>query len=193
LTVTGLTLANHNDTYKAVVGNANGTVVSNPAVLTVRAPLSRAQMLVIGDSLVMMNCTGCHGSELRGQAGGVPPLAYSDYFMADRRNIIRTLLTGRDDSIFVNGLSYQGSMPGWDWLSDSDIASILTYIRVVHNDSLVTTCNSNNLDPDGFATCAKTARSPSVIASDSIAVSEVKAIRDSLSAAASAKKGFRHY
>lgn len=196
LIVTNITQANNNDTYKVVVGNANGTVVSNAATLTVTPPpgaLTRAQMLVIGDSLVMQNCTGCHGTDLRGHSGGVPPLAYADYFMADRRNIIQTLLRGRDDSIFVNGLPYQSSMPGWDWMSDDDIASMLTYIRVVHNDSLVVSCNANNLDPDGFATCTKVARSASAIATDSVSVAEVKAIRDSLAALPSVKKGVRHY
>jgi hypothetical protein len=42
---------------------------------------------------VMFNyCSGCHGMEGRGNAGAIPPLANSDFFMNNRHLVIRIVL-----------------------------------------------------------------------------------------------------
>ena len=149
----------------------------------------RSQLISNGREQFRGWCTGCHNGtspddvnwfdEGKGYPGSTPPLANSDFFMANRTRPISIVLNGYDVPITVNGLAYNGSMPPWgETLGDYDIASILTYIRAVLNDSTVTSCNAGVLDGDGFATCTKTARSPSEIATDSIAVGEVTGIRN---------------
>jgi hypothetical protein len=53
------------------------------------------------------------------------------------------------------------------------IASILTWLRSVRNDSLVTDCTAPGV-------CTKTARSAADMKRDTVAVWEVKAVRDTL-------------
>lgn len=165
--------------YKCVVRNNAGTAVSNSAVLRVDVP---RQMLQDTGALVFQySCWGCHGPEGRGYAGVVPPVANSDFFMADRQRAITIVLGGHSDSIFVNGLWYQGDMSPWtDVLDNIQIAGVLTYLRTVQNDSTVVSCNSQTVDGDGFPVCVKTPRSPAAIATDSVSIREVRLLRESL-------------
>lgn len=136
----------------------------------------RAALLAEGE-VIFQNCSVCHGSEGNGSAGSVPPLRHSDFFMAQRLRPISILLNGLDSSITVNGLQYQSTMPSFDFMTNREIASVITYLRVAKNDSSIISCNANILDPDGFALCTKTARNLAEIATDSIAVWEVANIR----------------
>jgi mono/diheme cytochrome c family protein len=153
---------------------------------------SRATLIDSGTTFFANSCTGCHGSEGKGYAGSTPPLANSDFFMNNRRRVISILINGTEDSLFVNGIPYEGSMPagGGEDKTDFQIASLVTYIRAVLNDSTVTSCQAWNpndpstQDPEGFAKCTKVARSQAEIDADSVTVAEVKAIRDSLAALA---------
>src|SRR5690606_37921995 len=104
---------------------------------------------------------------------------------SNRQRVIAILLNGTSDSVFVNGIPYQGDMPSWkDLMTDFQIASVLTYIRAVLNDSTVTSCQPYDpsdpatQDPEGFALCTKAARTTAEIDVDSVAVWEVTAARD---------------
>jgi hypothetical protein len=136
-------------------------------------PLCRPRQVLLDSGQILfteIGCAGCHG-EL-GQGSGAPPLANSDYFMAIRLRPVEIVLRGLSDSILVNGKWYDGYMPTWDFLSDMEVAAILTYLRAGLNDSTVVSCDD--------AGCEKVPRSAAEIANDSIAVWEVKAIRDAL-------------
>ena len=62
-------------------------------------------------------------------AGTFPPLAKSDYLMADKSRAIETVLNGLTGPIQVNGQRYNGVMPPMGHLKDDEIADILTYVR----------------------------------------------------------------
>jgi nitrite reductase (NO-forming) len=57
-----------------------------------------------------------------------PPLAKSDFLMADPNRAVRVLLQGLSGPITVNGKQYQGVMPQLP-LTDRDIAGVLSYVR----------------------------------------------------------------
>ncbi len=139
----------------------------------------RAVLLDSG-AAYFQSCAGCHGPHGEGERG--PALANADYLMADRARSIRVVLEGVFDSIRVNGEPWPGyGMPGFgDMMTDFEIAAVLTYIRAVLNDSLVVSCIPQDLDEGIFASCEKEPRTAGEIAVDSIAVSEVAAVRASL-------------
>ena len=56
-----------------------------------------------------------------------PPLAKSDYLMADRARAIRTVLSGQQGKITVNGVEYNGVMPAQN-LTDDEVANVITYV-----------------------------------------------------------------
>jgi mono/diheme cytochrome c family protein len=179
LTVTNVQFLDDSTQYRCRVANPQGQVYTNFAMLRIDA--SRQVLIDTGEVLFSQMCTGCHGVDGRGYAGATPPLANSDYFLTNRLKSVEIVLGGYDEPLVVNGMAYQSTMPAWaDFLTNVEVAGILTYLRAVRNDSTVVSCNSSSFDADGFAVCQKVVRSPSAIAADSISIREVRDIRDAL-------------
>jgi len=90
--------------------------------------LTREELMTRGERVYTQSCAACHQPDGSGIPSAFPPLAKSDYLMADKGRSIDILLHGLSGPIKVNGVKYDGIMPKLD-LSDADIASSLTYIR----------------------------------------------------------------
>ncbi len=80
-----------------------------------------------GEGVYFANCVACHLPKGTGLEGAFPPLAGSDY-LADRGKVVSTVLYGNDGPITVNGVQYNGVMPGFAYLSDEEIAAVITYV-----------------------------------------------------------------
>jgi len=64
-----------------------------------------------------------------GMAGVFPPLAKSDFLMADSNRAINIVLNGLTGPVKVNGVDFNGVMPPFTNLPDHEIAAVLTYVR----------------------------------------------------------------
>lgn len=74
-------------------------------------------------------CGTCHQRDGQGASGRFPPLAGTDWVTGDKNRLIRVVLQGLEGSIEVNGENYDNLMPQHSFLSDEDVAQVLTYIR----------------------------------------------------------------
>jgi nitrite reductase (NO-forming) len=74
-------------------------------------------------------CVTCHQPSGRGMPGAFPPLAGSDFLMADKKRSIDIVLAGLSAPIMVNDRPYSASMPSHACLSDNEVANVLTYVR----------------------------------------------------------------
>jgi nitrite reductase (NO-forming) len=74
------------------------------------------------------NCISCHMAQGEGIPGVFPPLAKSDYLMADKARAIKNVIFGLKGKITVNGQAYDGEMPKND-LPDQQVMDVLNYIR----------------------------------------------------------------
>jgi mono/diheme cytochrome c family protein len=137
-------------------------------------------MLIDSGRVYFQACAICHGNNGRGGRG--PTLANSDYVQGDRERLIRTVLDGVREPIRVNGVRWKtGEMLGWaDTWDDFKIAAVLTYVRAVLNDSLVTSCIPEDVESGTWASCNTAPRTPADIATDSISVRDVATIRATL-------------
>jgi nitrite reductase (NO-forming) len=63
-----------------------------------------------------------------GLEGVYPPLAKSDYLMADKKRSIIQILKGVTGPMTVNRVDYDGEMNAFD-LSDSEVSDVLNYVR----------------------------------------------------------------
>lgn len=90
--------------------------------------LSKAERIEAGQKVFMQSCAACHQSEGQGVKGAFPPLAKSDYLMADKNRAIKIVANGLSGAIVVNGEKYDGVMPGLG-LNEHDIANVLTFVR----------------------------------------------------------------
>ncbi len=92
------------------------------------AKLSKEIQMERGKRVYMANCSACHQAEGQGIPNVFPPLAKSDFLMADMKRSVHVALKGLSGPITVNGTKYDSIMPGLT-LSDSQIADVLTYVR----------------------------------------------------------------
>ncbi len=90
--------------------------------------LSRAELMERGQRYYAQSCAACHQPNGEGVARAFPPVAGSDYLMADKLRSIDVVLQGLTGRITVNGEQYDGIMPALG-LTDVEAASVLTYIR----------------------------------------------------------------
>jgi len=111
-------------------GGAVQTVPNPEGVAATEVPNQRTkdERFALGQRLYESVCFACHQKNGEGLPPAFPPLAKSDYLMADRDRAIRTVIAGLQGEITVNGEKYVGVMPA-QALSDDDVANVLTYVR----------------------------------------------------------------
>ena len=81
-----------------------------------------------GKTVYKRNCAACHQGDGQGLKGAFPPLAKSDFLMANKERSIKVITEGLSGKITVNGVEYDSVMPAMS-LDSSDVASVLTFIR----------------------------------------------------------------
>jgi nitrite reductase (NO-forming)/hydroxylamine reductase len=118
----GLALAT---TVMLLVPSANGTPETHAAEATQGAAKAR---LPQGEQVYQAYCQACHQANGAGFTGAFPPLARSDYLLADPKRGIRAVLQGLSGAITVNGEKFDGVMPHLNYLTDEQIADVLSYV-----------------------------------------------------------------
>ncbi len=86
-------------------------------------------MIEAGAKIYNMYCGTCHQRDGKGDGTRFPPLAETDWVTGNKRRLIEILLKGMEGPITVNGVEYNQIMPAHNFLSNEDLASVLTYIR----------------------------------------------------------------
>jgi nitrite reductase (NO-forming) len=100
-------------------------IKDNPKIAT----LTKEIQVEKGKGVYMQTCFVCHQPEGQGVAGQIPPLAKSDFLIANRENSIRGVLAGRSGEVVVNGKKYNSIMAPLQYLTDEQIANVITYVR----------------------------------------------------------------
>jgi cbb3-type cytochrome c oxidase subunit III len=73
-------------------------------------------------------CLACHQEDGNGVPGMNPPLSKTDWVLGDSTRLINVILKGLKDAE-INGEIYSNEMPSHDFLTDKQIAEVLTYVR----------------------------------------------------------------
>jgi nitrite reductase (NO-forming) len=89
--------------------------------------LTKEQQVKAGEVLFKGTCSACHQDTGAGIANVFPPLANSDYLLADRKRAIGVVLNGLTGPVTVNGATYNSVMPPMSQLNDDEVANILTF------------------------------------------------------------------
>ena len=87
-----------------------------------------AKYMIQGKQLYTTHCSNCHQEKGDGLGKLFPPLAKSDYMLADIPRSICAIKNGLKGEIKVNGKTYNQAMPALNRLSNLEIAEISTYI-----------------------------------------------------------------
>jgi nitrite reductase (NO-forming) len=81
-----------------------------------------------GKEVYNTQCITCHMEKGEGIEGVFPPLAKSDYMMADKNRSIKQILEGVTGEMKVNDKTYNGEMTAID-LTDEQVSDVLNYVR----------------------------------------------------------------
>ena len=82
-----------------------------------------------GREIYMKYCLACHQASGSGVQGMYPTLQKTDWVNGDKTRLIGLLLNGQQGEITVNGQVFKGVMPTHQFLTDEQIAEVLTYVR----------------------------------------------------------------
>ena len=89
--------------------------------------LTKDERIRAGGVVYNQVCFACHQANGQGLPGVFPPLAKSDYLMADRDRAIGIVLHGKQGPITVNGQNYNQVMTPQN-LDNEQIANVLTFV-----------------------------------------------------------------
>ena len=100
-------------------------IKSNPAI----AGLTKEMQAEKGKQVYMGLCFACHQPDGKGLPMAFPPLAGSDFLLADRDRAVRIVLKGLTGPVTVNGQTINSAMPPQEAvLTDQQVADVLTYV-----------------------------------------------------------------
>ena len=74
-------------------------------------------------------CMPCHQADGNGVPNLNPPLVKTSYVLGDKTKLIGIVLNGLNQEIEINGETYNGVMASHDYLTNQEIADVLTYVR----------------------------------------------------------------
>lgn len=100
-------------------------IKGNPKI----AGLTKDIQVEKGKAVYLQTCFVCHQPDGKGVAGQIPPLAGADFLLKNKEDGIRAVIIGRSGEIIVNGKTYNGTMIPLAYLTDEQVANVLTYVR----------------------------------------------------------------
>jgi len=100
----------------------------------IKTPDEKADNLLLKKPLDAMaiyitHCTGCHQDSGLGEPYRFPPIANSDWVNGPADRLIKVVLQGQQGEILVNGETFNQAMPSFSFLTDAELAEVITFIR----------------------------------------------------------------
>jgi len=84
--------------------------------------------MVAGKVVYDRFCLSCHQASGKGAPPMNPPLIQTSFVLGDKDVVVDIAINGMAN-IPVDGQDYKNIMPGFPFLTDNEIASVLTYVR----------------------------------------------------------------
>jgi nitrite reductase (NO-forming) len=107
---------------------ADAGVVAAATKSAAKGALSLEEQIKAGETLYAGTCSVCHQGSGEGLPNVFPPLAGSDFLLANQRRAVEIVLNGLSGPVTVNGKPYDSVMPPMSQLNDDEVANILTYV-----------------------------------------------------------------
>ncbi|MEL6589728.1 MAG: cytochrome c [Bacteroidota bacterium] len=115
--------------FVACGGGAEGGNTAEEAAVEEKPSISSAKMAQ-GGAVYKRYCIACHMEDGQGAAGLNPPLVDTKYVLGEKEQLILIALNGfNGEELEVKGEIYNGIMTPHNFLSDAELANVLTYVR----------------------------------------------------------------
>ncbi|WP_229655494.1 c-type cytochrome [Pedobacter puniceum] len=95
------------------------------------APVAAGMQNSINNGKVVYTqyCAVCHQADGLGVPGLNPPLSKTVYVLGDQTRLINIVLKGLSEGVEIDGETYSNVMPAMAFLTDQQVADVLTYVR----------------------------------------------------------------
>jgi len=94
-----------------------------------KAKPAAASSLANGKLVYTQNCLSCHQADGGGVSNMNPPLIKTTYVLGDKMRLAKIVLNGFSEKVEIEGDIYSNIMPSLNYLSNQQIADVLTYVR----------------------------------------------------------------
>ncbi len=111
----------------AGTGAAQSKPKPRPKTIATGAP--SPVLLAQGKKIYTQYCLTCHQADGGGVQNMNPPLTQTTYVLGDKARLAGIILHGFSENVEIKGETYSNVMPAHDFLTDAQIASLLTYVR----------------------------------------------------------------
>ena len=81
-----------------------------------------------GKAVYEQSCLACHQADGSGVPFLAPPLIEGIFVGGEKKKLIQIMLKGLE-GVEIKGEHYANPMPAFDYLTDAEIADVLTYVR----------------------------------------------------------------
>src|SRR3990170_5898608 len=88
-----------------------------------------AESIKRGQAVYSQTCLACHQANGGGVPNLYPPLIKTKWVLGDKNELAKIVLNGLTGEITVNDEVYNNAMPPQSFLTDEQIADVLTYVR----------------------------------------------------------------
>lgn len=89
----------------------------------------KSEQYLTGEAVYAKYCSTCHQQDGEGIPEAFPPVAGAEWVEGDQGRLVRLVLNGMQGPITVRGERYNNLMTPHAFLTDEQIAAVLTYIR----------------------------------------------------------------
>lgn len=96
---------------------------------TTHSTINLSASIANGKKVYTEHCLTCHQADGLGIPNMNPPLFKTTYVLGNKTRLIQIVLNGFTGDIPINDQYYSNTMPPHDFLSDQEIADVLTYVR----------------------------------------------------------------
>ncbi|MFD1469090.1 c-type cytochrome [Hymenobacter caeli] len=108
-------------------GPAGAQTKPKPKAAAAGAPAPA--LLAQGKKVYTQYCLTCHQADGGGVQNMNPPLIKTTYVLGDKARLANILVHGFSEQVAINGETYNNIMPAHDFLTDAQMAAVLTYVR----------------------------------------------------------------
>lgn len=110
-------------TQKKASSASNSKSTASSTALAIQKSIER------GKAVYNQTCMACHQADGGGVQGLNPPLIKTEYVLGDKNRLINILLHGMNKELEIDGELYSNPMPSVNYLTDQQIADVLTFVR----------------------------------------------------------------
>lgn len=113
-----------------VLYGCNGSITNTTESKSSSSSTVNKEIKVDGKTVYNKHCMECHQENGDGIPNIYPTLKNAEWVGADKDHLVEILINGMTKQIVVNGIKYEDEMPKADYLTNKEIAAVLTYIRI---------------------------------------------------------------